>query len=455
MLKKVGFTNFKSWSKVEDLELGKIAGFFGTNSSGKTSILQSILLMKQTIESSDRALVLNFGDDKSLVNLGTFKDAVKNHDVSSPLTFKFSWKLQEKIDVLGLEGGKKSKPVLSGDAIDFNVDLREEGSRLIVQSMSYGFSETRFTFQRKPDKKEYFLESENNSYQFIRSRGRAWALPGPVKSYGFPDRVKAYFQNAEFLADLELAFEECFSQTYYLGPLRENPKRQYLWSGADPTDMGRKGEKVVDALLAARDKALKIKQGHGKKAIGLEEYVAIWLKKLGLIHSFNVEAVSKGNEIFRVWVQKFPDSPKVLITDVGFGVSQVLPVLVLCFYVPEGSTIVLEQPEIHLHPSVQSGLADLFIDAIEKRNIQILFESHSEHLLRRLQRRIAEQKISSDNVSLYFCDAKEEGSSVNKLQVDLFGSILNWPKDFFGNEFEEMASITQAVLKRKSEQHTS
>ena len=68
----------------------------------------------------------------------------------------------------------------------------------------------------------------------------------------------------------------------------------------------------------------------------------------------------------------------------GIGVSQVLPVLVLCYYVPEGSTIILEQPELHLHPSVQAGLADVFIDVIKHRNVQILLESHSEHLLRRL-----------------------------------------------------------------------
>jgi predicted ATPase len=151
-------------------------------------------------------------------------------------------------------------------------------------------------------------------------------------------------------------------------------------------------------------------------------------------------------------VQRFPDTAKVLITDVGFGVSQVLPVLVLCYYAPEGSTIILEQPEIHLHPSVQAGLADVFIDAIKTRKIQIIVESHSEHLLRRLQRRIAEEKdgLSSQDIKLYFCNSKQDGSSsLTTLEIDDFGNIANWPENFFGDEIGDLFAMTEAAMKRQ------
>jgi predicted ATPase len=137
---------------------------------------------------------------------------------------------------------------------------------------------------------------------------------------------------------------------------------------------------------------------------------------------------------------------------VGFGVSQILPVLVLCYYVPEGSIILLEQPEIHLHPSVQSGLADVFLDAIKNRKLQIIVESHSEHLLRRLQRRVADESIKPDQTALYFCEATDEGSQLKALDVDLYGSIRNWPQDFFGDDFSEMAAITKAAMERKKGQ---
>jgi predicted ATPase len=270
-----------------------------------------------------------------------------------------------------------------------------------------------------------------------------------VKCYGFPDQVKAYFQNAGFLADLQLAFEKMFGRVYYLGPLREYPKRQYTWAGSEPADMGQRGERVVDALLAAAERKSTISMGRGRKKRSLEEHVAWWLRELGLVHSFIVEPVASDSSIYRVKVKKSAQSAEVLITDVGFGVSQILPALVLCYYVPEGSTILLEQPEIHLHPSVQAGLADVFIDAIKRRNVQIIFESHSEHLLRRMQRRIAEGGIGPQDAALYFCEMGQSHSTLTPLQLDKFGNISNWPKEFFGDEFGELAAITRAAMNRK------
>lgn len=213
--------------------------------------------------------------------------------------------------------------------------------------------------------------------------------------------------------------------------------------------MGRRGERAIDALLAKRQEGRYIARGRGHKRLSLEEYVALWLKELGLIHSFEVETIAEEGDLYRVRVQRSPESAKVLITDVGFGVSQILPVLVLCYYVPKGSTILLEQPEIHLHPSVQSGLADVFIDVVKNRNVQVIFESHSEHLLRRLQRRLAEESLTPEQFALYFCDVSGTGSRLTELDVDLYGSIKNWPKDFFGDEFGEMAAITEAAAKRQ------
>jgi len=250
-----------------------------------------------------------------------------------------------------------------------------------------------------------------------------------VKSFGFPNQVFSFFQNAGFLADLQLAFEQQFGRLYYLGPLREYPRPFYVWTGGQPADMGRRGEKVIDAILSSRERGEQISRGKGRPKLTLEKCVADWLHQLGLIDSFRVQAVSRGSNLFQVLVRTTPQSTPVKITDVGFGISQILPVIALCYYVPGGSTIILEQPEIHLHPSVQAGLADVFIDAIRSRKIQIIVESHSEHLLRRLQRRIAEGKtLDSKDVALYFCKFDGKESELDPLDVDSYGNIKNWPK---------------------------
>jgi predicted ATPase len=196
----------------------------------------------------------------------------------------------------------------------------------------------------------------------------------------------------------------------------------------------------------------RISRGKGRPRMSVEEYVGWWLGQLKMIDVFSVEAITKESNLYQVWVRKSPTSSKVLITDVGFGLSQLLPVIVLCYYVPEGSTILLEQPELHLHPSVQSGLADVFIDVARNRKVQIILESHSEHLLRRFQRRTAEKKISNDDTSLYFCDISRGISKLVPLELDLFGNIQNWPKNFFGDDLSEMAAMTRAAMERRKGQ---
>ena len=144
------------------------------------------------------------------------------------------------------------------------------------------------------------------------------------------------------------------------------------------------------------------------------------------------------------------ESAEVLITDVGFGISQVLPAIVLLHYVPSGATVILEQPEIHLHPSVQANFADVILHAAKYRGVQVVLESHSEHLLRRLQRRIAEEEIAADDARLYFCRLEKGNSKLESLVLNEFGHIENWPDKFFGDEFGEIAAIQDAALKRQA-----
>ncbi|MBW2345809.1 MAG: DUF3696 domain-containing protein [Deltaproteobacteria bacterium] len=449
MLTTLSLKNFKSWEVIQDMHLAPITGLFGTNSSGKTSLIQFFLMLKQTVDSPDRAQVLNLGDERSLVSLGTFRDVIHQHTEPGHLSCRFSWTLPKEMKIR--DPGQKNVTLFTGKEMEFGVEITENGAgRVIVNNLEYGFGGYHFTLKRKSEKeKKYELSTHPETFSFQRTRGRPWGLPDPVKCYGFPDQVKAYYQNAGFLADFELAFEQMFSRIYYLGPLREYPKRQYTWAGSQPADMGERGEKSIDALLASRERGEKISRGKGRKRLTIEEYVAWWLRELKLIEDFSVKAITEDSNLYQVWVRKTARSSKVLITDVGFGVSQLLPVLVLCYYVPEGATVLLEQPELHLHPSVQSGLADVFIDVAKNRNVQIILESHSEHLLRRLQRRIAEEKICGDDVSLYFCDISRGISKLVPLELDLYGNIQNWPEGFFGDDLTEMAAMTRAAMERQ------
>jgi predicted ATPase len=450
MIKQLQIRNFKSWSNTGQLQLAPLTGLFGANSSGKTSILQMLLMLKQTVESPDRKRVLNTGDDRSLVDLGTFFDLIHGHSRDASLDLLLSWNLPEHLQIEDPE--QQDRILYDVDSLTFEAVIKEESGRAAVDRFCYSFSDERFGMSRKQAtnaKEQYELILAKR--RAIRFPGRPWPLPSPVKCYGFPDEVTGYFQNVGFLSSLVLQFEKLFARMAYLGPLREYPKRSYVWAGESPEDVGRKGELAIPALLASRAKQSLISLGKGKRRQTLEERIAYWLREMGMIHSFSLKAIAANRKDYELRVRKTPASPEVLITDVGFGVSQILPVLVLCYYVPEGSIVVLEQPEIHLHPSVQAWLADVFIEVVNRRNVQIILESHSEHLLRRLQRRIAEKSIPTDRTGLYFCRMDNATSTIEKLNVDLVGRITNWPEGFFGDEMGELAAMTEAVMKRQAE----
>ncbi len=461
MIQELSIQGFKSWLNTGAISLAPLTAFFGTNSSGKTSLLQFLLMLKQTVDSADRRQVLYLGDERSIVNLGTFREILTRTGLrTAPL--ELSWKLNWKLpagDVL--EVPKLPSPKIPWLSFGARLQEAEENRPIVVKEMMYGWNGLSFGMrENQKEKGKYDLFAKpKNAYQFKRvKRGRAWPLPHPMKCYGFPDEVRAYFKNAGFLSDFELAFERLFDRVFYLGPLREYPRRQYTWAGIDPLDMGKRGEFVVEAILASKERGEKYHFIKGRRLLDLEELIAAWLKELGLISSFKIRPVSrsKTNRIFQVWVKQSEASAEVLLTGVGFGISQILPVIALCYYVPKGSTVVLEQPEIHLHPAVQAGLAQVFAHAMEERSIQIILESHSEYLLKRLQLLLAKEEINRKDVSFYFCsiDRKDGLSKLSALAVDDYGNIKNWPEGFFGNPFKEMSERIKAERMRKKKVDT-
>jgi predicted ATPase len=446
---------FKSWEDTGHVEMAPLTGLFGTNSSGKTAILQCLLMLKQTVESVDRSRVLHTGDERSYVDLGTFYDIVYGHHLPGELGLTLDWQLPKPIQIDDPEA-TSSQPLFTVGDLHFENLIQGSAEGMSVRDFAYTFTSDAksclFGMKRrdkKPEKARPEYDLTAQGYTLRRSQGRAWPLPAPVKCYGFPDQVNAYYQNAGFLSQLVLAFEQMFQDVYYLGPLREYPHRSYVWAGEQPRDVGQRGELAVPALLAARSRGKSIRRGRGKARQSVEERVAEWLRELGLIHSFKLEPIAENRNQYEVRVRRSAAASEVLITDVGFGVSQILPVLVLCYYAPEGATIILEQPEIHLHPAVQAGLADVFIDAIASRKLQIILESHSEHLLRRLQRRVAEEQLRATDAALYFVGQRNGASQLERLDVDLYGNIRNWPTSFFGDEMGEIVAMSEAALVRQ------
>jgi len=457
MIKQLRIKNFKGWQDTGFIEMAPLTVFFGANSSGKSSIGHLLLLLKQTIDNPDRKTIIFPGNNTSPVQLGSLMDVIYHHNMKNKIEFEYLWDLVKPLHIKNT----KSQKEYYGDAIKFSasIGLRDritsEIDQIKYELFKNNSTELSVSMRKIQGKISYKIEAMN--YELVRNTGRVWEIDSPVRFYGFPETVVAYYQNADFVQALNLQHEKLFNSIYYLGPLRIKPQRLYAWSGSEPDSVGMSGENTVFAILAAQNR--KLNMGVKKQKKVFSEVIAEKLLEMDLIEDFKLNPIAEDRQAYEVKVRAKGSSDMVDLPDVGFGISQVLPVLVQLFYAPANSIIIMEQPEIHLHPKAQALLADVMIDAIKARengrdrNIQLIVETHSEHFLRRLQRRIAEDVITNKQISAYFADTTITPTSLDVLQIDLFGNIYNWPKNFFGDEMGDIAAQSLAAMQRRAKEN--
>jgi predicted ATP-dependent endonuclease of OLD family len=217
----------------------------------------------------------------------------------------------------------------------------------------------------------------------------------------------------------------------YVGPLREYPQRFYQTSGERFSDVGKKGEKAIEIIYT---------QGLlGNKAI--ECKLSDWLKRLGVALTIRFEEIG-GGLYSLILVDPVSNTP-VNVVDVGFGVSQIIPIIVATCLLEKDQTVIFEQPEIHLHPLGHMIMADLIVDAT-KHGRRFIIESHSEHLLLRIRRRIAEGKLTPDEVAVYYFEPKEGQIVLRELKIAESGRLADLPPGFMDERLEEAYKIAMA-----------
>ena len=439
MITELSVQNFKSWKNTGQLQIAPLTGFFGANSSGKTSIFQTLLMLKQTAERPpDWNGVIDFGDEGSAINLSSFNEVIHRHKSGLSLDLSVSWELPEKLIIGGgstlgqaLPRTPRSSNRTEISALSFSTTIISAGNDSVAVD-GFGYMSDGYEFfgiVRDSDSQYKIICPPNHKPQGALSSF-------PFRCYGIRDG-SAKVSDTPFLS-FERAFKDLFSRIHHLRPLRQPPRHYYAYGGEHPKGVGQYGEQAIAALLSGRIQLLSI-----------DEQVLKWLQQLELIDSYRLQADPDGEKDYEFRLRKYKDGPEVRLTDIGLGVFQILPTLALCYYVPEGSILILEQPEAYLHPKAQADLTDVLIDVVKKRNIQIILETHSEHLLRRLQRRITEKEIPATDTALYFCQVNDGISEIERLNMDEDGNITNWPQHFFGDEMSDWGAKSKAEMEQR------
>ena len=262
----------------------------------------------------------------------------------------------------------------------------------------------------------------------------------------------------------EVVSDHFIKRIKYLGPLRNPPEPFYNTNYYNKYSVGIKGEFTAAMLHKKKDDVVsylspdlynndrnidfKIKEDCFYNAC------VDWLSYLGVIDQVHVN--DRGNVGYDLQVKNSSDEKLQDLIHVGVGVSQVLPIVVSLLMSGNDDVLIFEQPELHLHPKIQSRLCDLFL-AITSSGRQCIVETHSEYIINRLRLRIA-QSINDDLMnksSLYFINKDSGVSDFVKVEINRFGAIPNWPKEFFDQSEREIEKILIAASKKNKSEKLS
>ncbi|BDM65447.1 hypothetical protein NFHSH190041_28990 [Shewanella sp. NFH-SH190041] len=449
MITNFELENFKSFSGKQSLRFAPITLIFGPNSSGKSSVIQSLMMLKQTILSNTKnAELVTSGDS---IDLGTFDSLVHAQDIKRNIKFSIQYNTnhdaQEFIQ-------KNSFPMLFGNKFLRKIDFCYRKSNDISFLDSYSFScndgnSEKISFElNNPVKSSvgitYRLQNPDSLRSVISKKQKlkpddlnGWSnLDNSLSnSFKLSSNINLPTSFSEDTSDLSqyidktlIDVKHVFDSMKYLGPLRSSPKKYYS------SDIGN------------------YQKGQGKNNLGLAIYNAdneTRLKLETFMLNFNIpykiDAVNLGDintgQLISIQLKDLRNNAVVTPKDVGFGIGQVLPII-LESVVSKNNLICVEQPEIHLHPKLQAHLADLFIDSVTSGHNQWIVETHSEAIMLRIQRRIRERKISHDLISVLYIDVGESGAQVTSIGLDDEGDFTaHWPNGFFEERLNEMCGI--------------
>ena len=438
MLTHLKLENFKIWRSTGPIRLAPITLLLGTNSSGKSSLIQSLLLIRQTVKGDDPNLDLNLGnpDAGDSVTLGQFKDVLCRHGAASESTsatqvgLEFRWSEDGQAESSTLFSARYNKGPAGSAELAF-LRLGRDGQGFSVQ-------------RRKPGIYRLNLATE------AKTLGQS-ADFRPQRSFAFSAAtLNKLGAKGELIKPIGPALLDELGRIIYLGPVRRLAQRDYVWAGRMPAHIGDDGAKAVDALIAsgvARQAAKKRNQPAPAEAQLFEQTIR-WLKDMNLADGLSIRALGNSAR-YELLIENGDQASN--LKDVGVGVSQVIPVIVAALFAQPGHVVIVEEPESHLHPLAQSKLAELLAQVSKQRNVQFIVETHSEHLFRRMQTLIAKQQITPKDAAMYFVERDGKAARMRPLELDDFGRVKNWPEGFFGDALGETREQTALAIQRAKE----
>jgi len=447
---KISIENFKSIRKLHNFEIKPFTVLSGINSSGKSSFVQLLLLLKQTLEKSSTEDV--FSEKGDYYNIKNANDVFYAKDPKNKIYFSLTFKNTEFKEMYIPQLGRS----------DYEVNV-------LIKFLQYAENIIVSDFEVKihipnSEKKNYLkINAYEEGLYMINSDSDLYGKGLTFKEFTSPIGFVAFYplsyevsennsiEKRLFTIDwLKESIDSIFSNISYIGPARIEPQEEYVIPKVHK-DVGKSGQFVSQILKDQAEKSVSYRKLQEKEN-GIE-YLSDNIKLLDAVKYWMCDVFDVADDIYSekeensyrvILVNK--NSLKINIKHIGFGISQLLPIVVQGLLLKKDGILIVEQPEIHLHPKIQSLLYD-FLYSLTLDGKKVIVETHSSHFITRMRRRIAEDESNKmdDQINLTFI----ENDIFRTIEMDDYGTLNYFPDDFIEPSNEELRAIVKAQMNKR------
>ena len=451
MLKKISLSNFKAFHEMKDLEIKNLTVIVGKNSCGKSSLMQSLLLLKQTLDSQNNTPLCLDGKYLKFSNLKELSFGLPKIN-SAKIGYELFLDNEEDNDEDKISGrikiGYKNTRIEEGytpSLSEYKVSIDKESENLI----------TSFTKISKAKAKSL----AENFIKHFEEEGKTELSDVKVLFHKFlPEYIQLKFErmNSEeklekkvikipFFAvmDEEMELNSLLNSELknirYLSPIRARPERAYVHYSQDVSQLNEDGSNSAHILWAKRTEKVQWKN----EDYPLAEAVNKCINTIGLSQEISPDKV--GDIIYKVGIKESTSGSDVSLADVGFGYSQVIPIILMGLLNKKENLMLIEQPEIHLHPSSAANLADLFLGFAENDK-RFIIETHSQEFINKLRLRVIQNPELKKKINIVFVEQNKGcGSNIKQFEIDEDGMFPEWPEGFL----DESESLARQILEAR------
>jgi predicted ATPase len=441
-LKSISLRNFKCFGPTDNqLKFSKLNILTGSNSSGKSSMIDAILAVCQTVS----GFPFRLSPNGKYVVMGDYYEFIRNHDESLHLGidlefsdnstttyFKTDWVNDESSDMPILNSLNATSDLItlnvtkqeSSYLVNFRLSEKDSSKVKLSEIASSTINLIKSFNLPKDDNERTKIEIKDDTYSFTTSN--LFSIPMTLISndlnfayYAISNilfATGAFSENLNFISSFRIKPERTYTQSSYIENVNPN------------------GDNAISQIFQ-----WKIKKSPKYNAL-LKD-----LKSLKLINSLSTIKFKGGR--YEVRVKSKNRGAWASLVDVGFGISQFIPIAVANLQLSKGSTLIVDQPELHLHPSAQANLADYFIRKTKENSSCYFLETHSEYLLNRLRSAIVKGKLKESDINIYYFQNEGNSTSINKITFTKDGRILNAPEDFFNTYLMDIVDIAFSATK--------